>query len=1489
MRATRDSIDRHGRARLRARRRRTARSLLALLIVGIGLPLGYARASAEGDPDDRSLLAVPFITSGVYQPTQIEFGGDGRIVVGEKAGTVKIFDSAADTSPTLAIDLRDRVYSGGDRGLLGMTIDPLWPSRPYVYVLYTRDAPPGAEPPVWHDECTGATAGDGCVVSGTLSRLEISLTNQQVGPEVRLIDGAWCQQYESHSIGDLQFGADGALYVSAGEGGSWNLTDYGQVGGSPGSATPVNPCGDPPTPVGTTPTPPTAEGGSLRAQDLNTPGDPLGLSGAVLRIDPDTGAALPDNPLAGGDPADDRHVAFGLRNPFRITDRPGTDEIWIGDVGWVEHEEIDVLPDPTASVTNFGWPCYEGPDRQSQWDAQDLDLCERLYDGTYPAATAPRFATGHPQGPDGCVSFALTGLTFYDPTVSPGAYPARYDGALFFSDFVGCLWAAPLDGSGEPDFDKAESLPGVHFGDAWDLEQGPDGALYLAGAGGIKRLAAVDNLPPVPALNIEPQFGFAPLQTVLDASASSDPDGDDLTYAWDLDSDGEYDDAAGASVDWTFAEPGDFNISVEVSDGELTATASGNVQVVGDECTEDCPPPDDEAFSAYIDLPLQGHRFGADTVLPLRGHLADPAGQTVVDATLSWTATLLACDASDSCTPRWSEGLPEGTESLDLASYDIDLTTPDGGTLLLQLELQAAGPDGAASTTLEVPALVHTLAVHTVPDGIPIDLDGAPRTAITGLVGTTVSVSAPATATVGGVDHVLSSWATLGASTGSTRLTQSRRDLTAVYVPAAAGPTPTAGADEGWTIGSGSTQVFVLANDFLPGSGVEVTEVHPGPGASAFVGFGNQSVQISKTGSPGDATATYRACDDDGVCVDGTITVHRVNRPVLGFDSVQANGEIGEPVVLDVLANDDAGGGSGSATLMAPEPALPDPARGVVTSGPGRNLTYTPYLREGGAVEALQYVTCAAAPPPVSSVCANSGALIQLNFPPLLEDDYLVIDPSATVPVDPLGNDVDTTGGGIDPSTLSIDPPSLGEATDVGSDGRFTYRSVTDGLDEFAYTVCDGGEVDPEFPLPYDPLCSSATIHLGTNAGPSAQADHLSAVRGQPNELAVTSNDTDPDGAGGIPAQVEVLTAPAHGFAYAQGGSLYYENDGAEDPTDSFTYRACDIPPYPSFPSAVLDAGSRCSDEVEVTLDIVDPAGPGYLRVTTDPPVPSTIVVDGEPRDTWGLAWLTIAAGQHEVCWTDVQSYSTPACEYVNVDEATTTEVVGEFEPRGVLRVTTEPAVPGAILIDGEPSGAWGFWADLPSGSHEVCFGPVAGFDPPPCQAVELSAGAPVTIAGSYATDPDAVGPQGQGLLRVVTDTPVPAQIVIDGRPTDRWGLAWMPIDAGYHTVCFSDVPGFSIEGARCQEVEVVTDQTTVVTGQFTANGYLRVLTEPALPATILVNGVARNDWGVWTDMLPQTVEVCFSPVAFWNAPDCQVVDLVQGETVVVTGSYTEQ
>ena len=243
--------------------------------------LGEPRAPCRGAvararrPRAARIHRHPVLT-GLTQPTAVEFASDGRVFVAEKSGIIRVFSSISAPSSSVFADLRTQVHNFWDRGLLGLALHPNFPTDNRVYVLYTHDAVPGGTAPRWGDGCPIPPGGtdDGCLVTGRLSYLTAS-GNVSTGETVLITD--WCQQFPSHSIGDLAFGPDGALYVSGGDGASFNYADYGQAGGSAGSPVPRNPCGDPPSGAGGTQTVPTAEGGALRSQDLRTarrPGDP---------------------------------------------------------------------------------------------------------------------------------------------------------------------------------------------------------------------------------------------------------------------------------------------------------------------------------------------------------------------------------------------------------------------------------------------------------------------------------------------------------------------------------------------------------------------------------------------------------------------------------------------------------------------------------------------------------------------------------------------------------------------------------------------------------------------------------------------------------------------------------------------------------------------------------------------------------------------------------------------------------------------------------------------------------------------------------------------------------------------------------------------------------------------------------------------------------------------------------------------------------------
>src|SRR4029450_13482411 len=109
-------------------------ALLVLLVIG-----GSGASALPGGFQETTL---PF--TGLVNPTAIEFAADGRIFVAEKGGKIKVFNNLSDSTADLFADLGPNVHNYWDRGMLGLALDPGFTTgRPYVYVLYTFDAPMG--------------------------------------------------------------------------------------------------------------------------------------------------------------------------------------------------------------------------------------------------------------------------------------------------------------------------------------------------------------------------------------------------------------------------------------------------------------------------------------------------------------------------------------------------------------------------------------------------------------------------------------------------------------------------------------------------------------------------------------------------------------------------------------------------------------------------------------------------------------------------------------------------------------------------------------------------------------------------------------------------------------------------------------------------------------------------------------------------------------------------------------------------------------------------------------------------------------------------------------------------------------------------------------------------------------------------------------------------------------------------------------------------
>ena len=168
------------------------------------VPTVQAGPAAETFNASNVSLGLSQIASGFTNPVLVTGAGDGsgRLFVVEQGGIIRVIKGGS-VLPTPFLDLRDRISTGGERGLLGLAFHPGFASHPYVYVNYT--------------DVKGNTG---------IFRFTVAPGSDVASKATAFHVLTMTQPYANHNGGNLAFGPDGYLYIGMGDGGS---------GGDPGN------------------------------------------------------------------------------------------------------------------------------------------------------------------------------------------------------------------------------------------------------------------------------------------------------------------------------------------------------------------------------------------------------------------------------------------------------------------------------------------------------------------------------------------------------------------------------------------------------------------------------------------------------------------------------------------------------------------------------------------------------------------------------------------------------------------------------------------------------------------------------------------------------------------------------------------------------------------------------------------------------------------------------------------------------------------------------------------------------------------------------------------------------------------------------------------------------------------------------------------------------------------------------------------------------
>ncbi|WP_431948574.1 ThuA domain-containing protein [Actinacidiphila sp. bgisy167] len=582
--------------------------------------LGTEPAAAAAEQFQQVTLAKGEPETG--EPMSLAVLPDRSVLHTSRDGELRRTDAAGETTVIGTVP----VYTHDEEGLQGVGIDPNFDENRAIFLYYAPplDTPAGDAP----DQ---GTAADFAKFEGVNRLSRFTLKDDwtlDLASEKKVLDVATTRGICCHVGGDIDFDAEGNLYLSTGDDSNPFASDgYSPLDDRPGR----NPAYD----------------------ARRTSGNTNDLRGKLLRIKvaDDGSYTIPEGNLfaPGTEKTRPEIYAMGFRNPFRFSVDKKTGIAYVGDYG-PDAGTANPGRGPGGQVEfarvtkagNFGWPfCTGDNDPYVDYDfatgqsGETFDCAAPKNDSPYntgltdlppaQAAWIPYDGGSVPEFGSGSESPMGGPVYRYDPELdSPVKFPEAYDGDFFAGEF-GRRWIKRIEQGEDGTVQSINDVPWTGT-QIMDMAFGPDGALYVLDYGtawfggdeysGLYRIEnATDGRSPSAEASASKTSGTAPLKVTFSSAGTTDPDGDTLSYSWDF---GDGGTSTAANPAYTYRKNGTYTATLTVEDPTgRTATASAHV-VVGN-----------TAPKVTLDLPAEGHLFEFGDEIPFKVTVTDPEDGTI--------------------------------------------------------------------------------------------------------------------------------------------------------------------------------------------------------------------------------------------------------------------------------------------------------------------------------------------------------------------------------------------------------------------------------------------------------------------------------------------------------------------------------------------------------------------------------------------------------------------------------------------------------------------------------------------------------------------------------------------------------------------------------------------------------------------------------------------------------------------------------------------